>query len=732
MRAFVAQTLMTLRLTFRDRMVIFFNYAFPLVFFFMFAGLFKAERGGAMVQVLTMVLTIGILGTGFFGAGIRSVQERETGILRRFKVAPISAAPILISSMTTGLIVYLPAVLLMLLLSHVQFGMPWPQRWLSLIVYICISVVAFRAIGLIVASVVNSMQESQILVQLMYLPMLLLSGATFPLSLLPNWLQIVAQFVPSTYLITGMQGIMGRNETLLQNLPSVGALILTSILATFIAVKLFRWEKEERLPNTAKLWIIGVLAPFVILGTYQARTKDNVLKARVLDRIQSRERTRLIRNARIFVGNGKIIESGGILIRNGKIADVYEGASPDPASLKADPIEASGKTVIPGLIDVHVHLSAPGGFPSGQDLVNPDKSIPRELAAYLYSGVTAVKSVGDPLNLMVKYRRVIESAERDGTQLFFCGPMFTTQGGHGTEFFKSLPENIRRSVEAETLRLPKTPEEARRQVDELKRDGVDGIKAILESGTSGMLFNRMDVNILRAIAEQAHADKLPIVIHTGDARDVADALSVGADGIEHGSAREALPDALFVQMKQHGVTYDPTLSVMEAYQFLAGSGPDPIDRPLVQQVGPAQLLASTRQFLQSPQSALMRQQLKALDFTVARAGENLLKAWRAGVTLVTGSDAGNPLVWHGPTVQQEMDLWTKAGIPAPVALQAATFNAAQLLRATDHIGWIAKGRDATLLIIEGDPTRDIRLSANIQTVFFRGERIDRSGLFDQE
>ena len=67
-----------MKLTFRDRTVLFFNYAFPLIFFFMFGGLFKAERGGAIVQVLTMVLTIGILGTGFFGAGIRSVQERGT------------------------------------------------------------------------------------------------------------------------------------------------------------------------------------------------------------------------------------------------------------------------------------------------------------------------------------------------------------------------------------------------------------------------------------------------------------------------------------------------------------------------------------------------------------------------------------------------------------------------------------------------------------------------------
>src|SRR5205085_2112778 len=159
MRAYLAQTAMSLKLTFRDKGVIFFNYAFPLVFFFMFAGLYKAERGGAMVQVLTMVFTIGVLGSGFFGAGIRAVVEREQNILRRFKVAPISAGPILVASLIGGLVSYLPSALLMVFLAHRLYGMEIPQRWLSLLLFIVLGVVAFRALGLIVASVVNSMQE---------------------------------------------------------------------------------------------------------------------------------------------------------------------------------------------------------------------------------------------------------------------------------------------------------------------------------------------------------------------------------------------------------------------------------------------------------------------------------------------------------------------------------------------------------------------------------------------
>jgi imidazolonepropionase-like amidohydrolase len=99
---------------------------------------------------------------------------------------------------------------------------------------------------------------------------------------------------------------------------------------------------------------------------------------------------------------------------------------------------------------------------------------------------------------------------------------------------------------------------------------------------------------------------------------------------------------------------------------------------------------------------------------------------------VTGSDAGNPLIVHGPTVQHEMELWVRAGIPAAVALQAATFNAARLLRADNHVGSIRSGNDADLLVIDGNPLEDITATERISMVVFKGERVDRTGLFDQQ
>src|ERR1700704_4784712 len=251
LKTYTAQAAINLKLTFRDRTVIFFNYMFPLVFFFIFAQLFHAEQGGAIIQVLTMVISIGILGSGFFGAGIRAVQDRETNVLRRFKVAPISAAPMLVASLITGLLNFLPSVVMMVLLSHFIYGMPLPERWPSLLIFVALGALAFRSIGLIVASVVNSMQESQIVIQLLYFPMLFLSGTTIPISVMPSWVQVIAQFIPATYLMTGMQSILGRKESLAQNVSAAGALLLTTVLATFIGVKLFRWEKEEKIQGSA-------------------------------------------------------------------------------------------------------------------------------------------------------------------------------------------------------------------------------------------------------------------------------------------------------------------------------------------------------------------------------------------------------------------------------------------------------------------------------------------------
>jgi imidazolonepropionase-like amidohydrolase/ABC-type multidrug transport system permease subunit len=731
MKAYKALIALDLKLALRNRSVIFFNYLFPLVFFFIFGQAMHAERGAAMTIVIAMVLIIGILGNGLFGAGIRAVQEREANILRRYKVTPITPAPLLFASVVTGWILYMPNVILIFTLAHFLYGMPWPQSMASILIFITLAIVGFRSIGLILASVVNSMQESQLLVQLIYLPMLFLSGATFPLAMFPPWLLVVTQFVPATYMVTGIQGMLLRHEGILTDIQPAMALLLTAFVGLLISYKLFRWEKEEKIRASAKLWLAAVLTPFLLLGFWQMHARTGIAKTKALNRQLARSDTFLIRHARIFIGDGKVIENGSVLVRGGKIAEVYDGDGPDPKTLKAETVEAAGKTILPGLIDVHVHLGAPGGFCPDMSKYDAEKSMQRNLAAYLYSGVTTVRSVGDNPGRILKVRSTVSSGEVLGADLQTCGPMFTAPSGHGTEYFKDFPPAIRSKLEKQNLRLPASTDEAHQQVDELKKQGADCIKAILEAGAGGHVYNRLDTGLFNAIAQQARADSLPLAVHTGDVRDVTDAVEAQANSIEHGSFRERIPDSLFDQMARQGTFYDPTLSMGEALKDFAAGKTDLLERSLVQQVGPPELLRGTEEAMASAETDSLRTSRGRYPLDMAIAIDNLKRAHQHAVSLVSGSDAGNYLVIHGPTVQHEMQLWVQAGVLPAVALQAATMNAARLLRSDDRIGSIRPGEDADLLVVDGNPLDDITATERISLVVFKGERIDRTELFDQ-
>jgi imidazolonepropionase-like amidohydrolase/ABC-type multidrug transport system permease subunit len=733
MKSYLALISLDLRLAVRQKSVIFFNYLFPLVFFFVFAQFSHAERGAGMTSILALVTTFGVLGSGLFGAGMRAVQEREANILRRYKVTPISPLPLLVASIFTGWVLFMPSIVLMLALAHFVYGMPWPPALFSLLAFISLGIAAFRSIGLILASVANSMQESQILIQLTYLPMLFLSGATFPTTMFPPWLQTVAHFIPTAYLVTGVKAILLQGESVLQNSESALALLVTTFVGLFIALKLFRWEKDEKVRPASKLWLGAVILPFFILGAWEAHHGAAVQKDKILARQLARRDTYLIRGARIFIGDGKVVENGSVLVRGGKVAGIYEGDGPDPKSLQAELMEAAGKTILPGLIDVHVHLGATGGFTGDEKDYDAHKVLLHNLEAYLYSGVTTVRSTGDILDAVLAIRSTVASGESLGAEVQTCGPLFTAAGGHGTEYFKQVPESMRDTLLKQFTRIPKTADEARQQVDALKADHVDCVKAILEAGAATHVFNRLDTSLFNAVAQEAHAQNLPLAVHTGEALDVADAVHAKADSIEHGSFRDAIPDALFEQMKSQGTFYDPTLSVGEGFRDFSAGKDDLLKRSLVQQVATAELLKGTEAALTSKEMEELRSAFGKFPMSLPIATDNLKRAYQHGVTLVTGSDAGNFLVLHGPTVQHEMALWVKAGIPPAVALQAATYNAARLLKVDDHIGTVRVGNDADLLIVDGNPLEDISVTERISWVVFKGERVyDRAGLFTQE
>src|SRR5262245_20843501 len=260
-----------MQLAFRERIVIFFNYVFPLIFFFMFGELMDARKGvGTAQYMLSTVLSIGILGNGLFGIGMRAVQDREKGVLRRLHLAPITAAPVLFATLVSGLLVYLPAAIFTVMLAHWVYYMPVPTNLGSLLVFLCIANLACRSLGMIIASVVNTMNEAQILVQILYFPMMFLSGTTFPLDVLPKWLQGVSRFIPATYMTSGLKGILQNGESAFANLNSILALLMAIVIGFIISFNLFRWDKDDRVSGRAKVWVTAVLAPFLLLGVWES------------------------------------------------------------------------------------------------------------------------------------------------------------------------------------------------------------------------------------------------------------------------------------------------------------------------------------------------------------------------------------------------------------------------------------------------------------------------------
>jgi ABC-type multidrug transport system permease subunit len=279
MKTYLSLIAIDLKLVARQRAVIFFNYLFPLIFFFIFAMIFPVRKApGAMTQVLTMSISLGVLGNGLFGAGIRALQEREMNILRRYKVTPITPTPLLVASMVTGWFIFMPYIILVIGLAHWIYQMPWPTQFGSLLIFISIGLIAFRAIGLVIASVANTMQEGTILVQLCYFPMLFLSGATVPATIFPHFLQVVSNFIPATYLVSGMQGIMLKSDDLVGDWTWVLGLIVTAAVGLTVGSKLFRWEKEEKIRGSAKLWVVAALLPFLLLGVWQSLSEHPVIK----------------------------------------------------------------------------------------------------------------------------------------------------------------------------------------------------------------------------------------------------------------------------------------------------------------------------------------------------------------------------------------------------------------------------------------------------------------------
>jgi ABC-2 type transport system permease protein len=260
--------LLSIKLVMRTKVALFFTFFFPIIFLFVYSGIFAHGNPDAVVYFFGPVVTLNIMGSSFFGLGLQSVMQRERGSLRRYRLAPIGPGSMVCASLLANYLLELPTIALLVFCAHAFFHMPLRINVLTLLALVTVGTFAFAGFGLTIASVANTMQEAQIYNNVVWFTLLFLSGATVPLPMLPQGLQHFAAFLPATYLVNSFQAIMVEGQSLLQHRGEMVVLLLSGTFGLLFAWRLFRWEKEERVSNRAKLIALTFTIPFLAMGIW--------------------------------------------------------------------------------------------------------------------------------------------------------------------------------------------------------------------------------------------------------------------------------------------------------------------------------------------------------------------------------------------------------------------------------------------------------------------------------
>lgn len=265
-QAWLNNTVMNVNLTYRDRQTIFWTYLFPLFFLFLFAGVFARGQAKMVTTMMAGLLCISAMSNGFFGLSISLVTQRQRGILRRYRLTPLSPLALLSSELVSNFVVLLSTLALQLVLARVFYKLQIAGSLLLLFVMLSLGALVFLALGFIIASVADNPRAAQVISNLCFFPLMFLGGAAFPLAFLPKGLQHAARLLPSQYMVEGLRRVLVDGAGWRAVLPYLAVLLLALVLALALAVKLFRWDAQEPMPWRQKLLAAAPLLVFV--GAY--------------------------------------------------------------------------------------------------------------------------------------------------------------------------------------------------------------------------------------------------------------------------------------------------------------------------------------------------------------------------------------------------------------------------------------------------------------------------------
>ena len=381
-----------------------------------------------------------------------------------------------------------------------------------------------------------------------------------------------------------------------------------------------------------------------------------------------------------------------IVVRDGRVVEVRDGFATPEAD--ATVIDLKDRFVLPGLIDMHVHLTSIGGDPlrrrlgaltrdQADDLIEAQKNLRADLEA----GFTTVRDLGSDPRSIRALRDAVEAGDVVGPTIVNAGRMISVTGGHG-DAGNGLAEQFADAVHAHQLNLCDGPDDCRRAVR--AQIGL-GALVIKFSATGGVLSNvagglgrQMTLEEMKAIVETAHSFGRRVTAHSHAKEGTETALEAGVDSIEHGTFIEDSTVRLF---KAHNAWLVPTM------------------------IAPVAALAQARA------GALPANVIPKAEAAAVVAAASHARAIAAGVKIAFGTDTG--VSKHGDNAQ-EFALMVKAGMTPMAAIRAATIDAADLLDRKGQLGSIEAGKFADIIAVAGDPLTDVTRLEKVDFVMRHG------------
>ncbi len=403
---------------------------------------------------------------------------------------------------------------------------------------------------------------------------------------------------------------------------------------------------------------------------------------------------------------GAPVRDSVVLVRNGRVEAVGTVATtPVPAGYQR--VSTDGKTVLPGLWDLHTHLQYSAHtdlgawnaryLPQMETVIMP--AIARQL---LMAGVTSARDAMAPLDPVLRVRDRIARGEIPGPTMYVAGALLEHAPPAGLE----------------TFRWPVSgPDDARAKVNRLADKGVNLIKLLCVPD--------LTPQEAAAVVEQAHARGLKVAAHGRTDDEIRKCLAAGVDDFQHLGIQAVLPDdimtAIRARVRQGTLYWTPTVGNPVNNQYLKANA-EMLDGTEWELGLPPAIVRDVRQSLTQLPAMLNRPGFVLADEAMYRRKFHQLKD--AGVELLVGTDSGNPGHFHPYATWLELDAWVNhMGVPPMEALQRATAVAARVMGVDKDYGTVEAGKYADVIVVPGDPLRHIDVLRDPVVVIKHGRRV---------